>query len=184
MPKSYALTCHATTPADPVEAVAVRVERKPAQLALTYSIDGNLDQVRIPEPAALRMGSLLWQHTCLEAFIRAEGTTPYHELNLSPSRAWTAHAFRGYRDGGPLNDPSLAPTIDVRRIPHRLELDTVIALDRLSATYEKTALLLGLAAVIELDDGRLTYWSLHHAPGQPDFHHASAFTVRLEPPVE
>lgn len=181
MPKSFALTAHPSTPTDAVEAIAVRVERSAAnRLSLTYSIDGQLERLRIPAVAPPRMGSLLWQHTCCEAFIRSGERPAYHELNLSPSGEWTVHAFRGYRDGAPLTDETLAPTIKVRRIPHRLELEAQIALDRLSPTYVGSVLHLALAVVMELDDGRLTYWSLHHAPGKPDFHHPSGFAVRLE----
>jgi hypothetical protein len=39
-----------------------------------------------------------------------------------------------------------------------------------------------LAAVIEADTGELSYWSLQHAPGKPDFHHPDGFTLELSPP--
>jgi hypothetical protein len=180
MPKSFALTCHASTPTDAVEAVAVRVERVATTLALSFSVDGALDRLRIPADGPVTMGTLLWQHTCFEAFIGTAASPAYHEMNLSPSGAWQAHAFRDYRDGGALADATQAPTIKVRHIPNRLELDAVIALDRLSPAYVTSDLRLGLSAVIELQDGRLTYWSLHHAPGKPDFHHKSAFVVQLD----
>jgi hypothetical protein len=93
MPKSFALTCHSSTPADAVEAVAVRVERSAANLlSLKFSIDGQLEQLRIPAVATSRMGSLLWQHTCFEVFVAREGNAAYHEINLSPSLAWTRSA--------------------------------------------------------------------------------------------
>jgi hypothetical protein len=38
---------------------------------------------------------------------------------------------------------------------------------------------LALAAVVEEDDGRLSYWALQHAPGNPDFHHPECFTLEL-----
>jgi hypothetical protein len=65
----------------------------------------------------------LWEHTCFEAFVAADGAAAYHEMNLAPSGAWAAFAFRGYRDGGPLSDPALAPGIAVRREAGRLLLD-------------------------------------------------------------
>ena len=34
-------------------------------------------------------------------------------------------------------------------------------------------------AVIEENDGRLSYWALRHAPGKPDFHHPEAFALEL-----
>jgi hypothetical protein len=41
-------------------------------------------------------------------------------------------------------------------------------------------LLVGLCAVIEERDGRLSYWSLRHPPGRPDFHHREAFALELD----
>jgi hypothetical protein len=41
------------------------------------------------------------------------------------------------------------------------------------------ALRLGLAAVIEDETSRLSYWALSHPAEKPDFHHADSFTVCL-----
>ena len=43
------------------------------------------------------------------------------------------------------------------------------------------SLRLGLSAVVEEYDGMLSYWALRHPPGKPDFHHAAAFALVLEP---
>ena len=42
---------------------------------------------------------------------------------------------------------------------------------------------LALSAVVEADDGTLSYWALRHPPGRPDFHHADGFVLRLEGPA-
>jgi hypothetical protein len=34
--------------------------------------------------------------------------------------------------------------------------------------------------VIEENDGMLSYWSLKHPPGNPDFHHPDSFALELE----
>ncbi len=44
------------------------------------------------------------------------------------------------------------------------------------------ALRLGLSAVVEANDGTLSYWALRHPPGRPDFHHPDGCVLRLEPP--
>ena len=36
-----------------------------------------------------------------------------------------------------------------------------------------------MSAVIETDDGRLSYWALAHPAPQPDFHHRAGWTARL-----
>jgi hypothetical protein len=37
----------------------------------------------------------------------------------------------------------------------------------------------GLTAVVESTDGRLTYWALAHPSPAPDFHHADGFVARV-----
>jgi hypothetical protein len=46
----------------------------------------------------------------------------------------------------------------------------------------RARLRIGLTAVVEDASGALSYWSLRHPAGRPDFHHADAFALRLEPP--
>jgi hypothetical protein len=36
-----------------------------------------------------------------------------------------------------------------------------------------------LAAVIEDENGGLSYWALRHPPGKPDFHHPNAFAMTI-----
>ena len=38
---------------------------------------------------------------------------------------------------------------------------------------------LALSAVLEEEDGRRTFWALHHPGGQPDFHHPDCFVAKL-----
>jgi hypothetical protein len=37
--------------------------------------------------------------------------------------------------------------------------------------------LLGLTAVVEEENGRLSYWALKHPPGKPDFHSPEGFVL-------
>jgi hypothetical protein len=161
--------------------IEAAVRRETGAIALSFVLEGDLTLLRIPAPHPPGIGERLWRHTCFEVFIGAAGTAAYHELNLSPSGEWAAHAFRAYRDGGPLRDAGLAPGIAVRRGTDRLELDAIVRLDRLSPAYRRVALRLGLSAVVEAADGALSYWALRHPPGRPDFHHADAFALALEP---
>jgi hypothetical protein len=39
---------------------------------------------------------------------------------------------------------------------------------------------LAFSAIIEDDQGVLSYWALTHPPGRPDFHHPDAFALELE----
>ena len=163
-----------------VRGIHVDVARTPDALAATYALDGDLDAIRIPPPAAPAIVHALWEHTCFELFVAADGAAAYHELNLSPSGAWAAFAFRGYRDGGPVADAALAPQIVARREAGRLVLDARVPLARLSPAYPGARLRLALTAVVEDAHGRRSYWALRHPPGRPDFHHRDGFTLVLE----
>jgi len=94
------------------------------------------------------------------------------------------HAFSGYRDGAPLPDDRVAPRVSVRRDGDRLTVEAVVDLGRLAAAYTTAPLRLALAAVIEAEDGALSYWALRHPPGRPDFHHADGFALVLEAPPD
>ena len=39
---------------------------------------------------------------------------------------------------------------------------------------------LGLCAVIEEENGALSYWALKHPSGRPDFHHPDGFALKIE----
>ena len=177
---SLALVCHPDHQAAAVRGVHVDVARTPDAIAVTYALAGDLDAIRIPPPAAPAIVHGLWEHTCFELFVAADGTAAYHELNLSPSGAWAAFAFRGYRDGGPLADAALAPQIVVRREAGRLLLDARVPLARLSPAYPGARLRLALTAVIEDAHGARSYWTLRHPAGRPDFHHRDGFALVLE----
>jgi hypothetical protein len=177
------LVPHPSTP-ERAWRVAAWAERTPGgELQLRYLLEGVVAGVRIPPPGALRRGERLWEHTCFEAFVAAEGKPGYVELNFSPSREWAAYAFARYREGGPLTDSRVAPQIVVRAESDGLALDVLVALQELSVSYPDAALRIGLAAVVETTNGRLSYWALAHPPGKPDFHRPEGFALRVAPPV-
>src|SRR5262249_38734010 len=111
-----ALAPHPKTRPGAVQRVDVSVSRdRNGTLALAFALEGRLADLRIPPAGEPRRGHELWRHTCFEAFIARDGTTEYHELNLAPSREGAVYAFRAYRDGGPLDDETLAPRVAVPR---------------------------------------------------------------------
>ena len=154
--------------------VLARIERNPSGLDLSFSIQGEMRKLRIPEPRAPRIAERLWQHTCCEMFVSRQGEAGYHEFNFSPSGEWAAYAFTGYRAGAMLRDGTLDPRISVSQSATRLVLDCRV---RAAASGN---LRLALSAVIEELDGRLSYWALRHAPGKPDFHHRDAFALEID----
>jgi len=181
--RSIELECHPATRTDLVRAIRVLVRRTAGtELEIAYSLDGDIPRIRIPSPATRRVAIPLWQHTCFEAFVAVEGLAPYHEFNFAPSGEWEVRAFRGYRDAVPLASEIDPIQIAVRVSDQRLELDTCVRLESLSASHRYSVLRLGLSAVVEADDGTLSYWALQHRAARPDFHDTNTFTLRLEAP--
>jgi hypothetical protein len=121
----------------------------------------------------------LWNQTCFEAFIATADTPRYYELNFSPSREWAIYRFDAYRAGMSPIDVTLPPELVIRRFDDRLELDATIRLPELNISQSARALQLALSAVVEDENGRLSYWALKHAKGKPDFHHADGFVLEL-----
>src|SRR4051794_887371 len=172
---------HPHAPSHAVNAVTAQANRTPdGNLALSYSVSGDLAHLRVPPPGPARIGWKLWRHTCCEVFIRARSGTSYHEFNFSPSGEWAAYAFTRYREGIPLADETLNPQIAVASTGDRLDLSALVDLARLSAEYVRSPLAFGLAVIAEDENGSLSYWALRHAPGQPDFHHAESFALELD----
>lgn len=176
------LRCHPSTRLEPVRAIQVLVRRTAsAELQMTFRLDGDIPRIRVSPPGVPRFATRLWQHTCFEAFIAVEGQPAYHEFNFAPSGEWAVYAFRGYRDGDPVADETMRPDIALRSTGSRLELDTLVRLDCLSAIHPRAVLRVGLAAIIETSEG-LSYWALRHPLDKPDFHDADGFAMLLEPP--
>ncbi|MFN5746432.1 MAG: DOMON-like domain-containing protein [Methylococcaceae bacterium] len=150
-------------------------------LTLSYRLEGCAGLL-IPaarSTAGRRDG--LWQHTCLEAFIGTFDETAYWELNVSPAGDWALYHFTDCRENMTAPDRP-APLLVVERDERDcLTLEASISLETLG--YAPTARLqLGLSAVLETDDGALTYWALRHTGESPDFHHPASRVVTLPLP--
>tara|TARA_R110000765_G_scaffold182761_5_gene288727 strand:- start:114 stop:611 length:498 start_codon:yes stop_codon:yes gene_type:complete len=144
-----------------------------------YNIYGALDQLVFPGPAAPERTDHLWQNTCFEAFIGAQGGTEYLELNLSPSAQWAVYAFENYREG--MSNPDLAspPRIESSMTTSNFELVATVNLGGLPA-LETGRLEMALAAVLEEKNGRKSLWALKHSLGNPDFHNRDCFIHKFE----
>ncbi|OLB12542.1 MAG: hypothetical protein AUH10_08060 [Gammaproteobacteria bacterium 13_2_20CM_66_19] len=148
-------------------------------LLCSYSLHGEVGRVLLSGPGDGHRADGLWRHTCFEAFIAAPGVPGYFEFNFSPTLAWAAYQFTDYRDGMAPASLTRAPGLQVRRSSEQLELTATVHLGGLTGLSEAPALRLALAAAIEDDRGRLSYWALEHPPGRPDFHHPESFTMEL-----
>jgi hypothetical protein len=170
-----------TTRCEFVATIDARLQLARDQKAtVLYTLRGLVDRLHIPRPVTPRWVEGLWRSTCFEVFFAGEGTPEYHEFNFSPSGEWAAYTFRDYRNGGAVKELGLDPAIIVHGSNEQLELEAVVRLDRLPQTTRTGALRIGLAAVIETQDGGLSYWALKHPPGKPDFHHPDGFLLEIK----
>jgi hypothetical protein len=171
------LRCHPDTPSDLVQGIKAFPRKEGRGLTITYVVNGNIDRLRVPPAKSPHRADRLWQHTCFEAFVATRRGPRYYEFNFSPSGEWAVYSFRSYRDGACLENNDLEPRITLRRQANTLELNADIRLDRLPALAARGHLRLGLSAVIEDAEGRLSYWALRQPPGKPDFHDPDSFIL-------
>lgn len=120
----------------------------------------------------------LWRTTCFEAFIARPGGG-YYEFNLSPSTAWAAYSFEGYRAGMKAADRVPPPVIRGRLGAAGYGLEAELVLDGLPDLPGEGPWRVGLTCILEDGEGGRSYWALAHAPNKPDFHHPDSFALDL-----
>jgi hypothetical protein len=176
-----ALRLHPASPPSPIARIRAEAARlSGGRLALTFIAEGDLARVRIPAGRAPERTGDLWQGTCFEAFLRSPGAEAYVELNFSPSSEWAAWRFDRYRSG--MREAEIAaPAIEARAAGRRLTVTARAALGPLPELAPRQSWEIGLAAIVEAEDGALSHWALAHPPGAPDFHHRDCFAAILAP---
>lgn len=72
-----------------------------------------------------------------------------------------------------------APRIEFRRSADACDMSAAISLAAIPELARATELHAGLAAVIEDENGRLSWWALAHRGAHPDFHEPATFALRV-----
>jgi len=152
------------------------------RLEVTYALRADAALLRIPAPSSALRRDELWRHTCFELFVMvaayagAASSHNYTEYNFSPSTEWAAYRFAAYRQGPvALAAERVVPQISVQRAPAGLDLIASINVPEAAASLR-----IGLCAVVEDRDGRLSYWALAHPDLQrPDFHDQRGFVLEV-----
>jgi hypothetical protein len=165
----------------PAIAIAAEAERSGDRLSLAYRLTGDVAAVRWPAPAPPGRADELWRHTCFEAFVAPALGEAYCEINLSPSGQWAAYRFARYRTGMEATPAEAAPYEPRLTGAAELRLETEVDLGGM-AELAGQPWRLGLTAVVEAADGRVTYWSVAHPRGKPDFHHRDCLALELAAP--
>ena len=174
------LTAHPSTPNDAVRSLGVQLRAaEPSILVFQYSLVADMSRVRVPLSGAGGRADALWKHTCFEAFVAPADALGYYEFNFSPSLDWAIYRFSAYREGMSAAEIGRAPKISVRQGDDGLKLQSAVRLGHLPEFRDARHLRIALAAVIEDENGRLSYWGLRHPPGRPDFHHPNGFTLEV-----
>lgn len=172
------LQCHPARMSNNVAAVDVRMSlTQDGLLTAVYTLSGSLTAVLLPDVTEPTRRDGLWQDTCAELFLRQAGSDDsYLEFNFSPSTAWAAYEFEGYRSG--MNTLDLVPPhIETSIRDDVMEMRIALTLP---AAWQLSALLVGASFVIAEENGMQTYWAIVHPPGKPDFHHRDCFALHLE----
>ncbi len=167
------------------------IARRAATLTLHYELCGAIATLKIPPPATQpSRQNGLWQTTCFECFLAVKGTTQYWEINLSPAGHWNVYRFSAYRQGMqpelawsslPVcvqrNVQSAAPKPDRQPETETLQLD--LELNLTAIVSPEQSLEIGISAVVQQQDGTITYWALNHPGPEADFHQRDSFTLDL-----
>lgn len=176
-----ALLCHPATPCAAPLHIAVGVTPQADGLALRFTLQGDLTQVRLPAAMPPGPADGLWHHSCFEAFVATAGAEAYQEFNFAPSGQWAHHRFQRERvleaAPAPAPAPAAPPRCRWTADQGRLRLDALLPASSLPPAG--ASLLIGLSAVLEAADGALSYWALQHPAPRPDFHHRGGWALRL-----
>lgn len=178
--ETLALVPHPDHPPAGVRAISVTLHRPVGHwLQLRWRIEGAA-ALAVPPFAGRKRADGLWRTTCFELFVTAEEAGGYCEFNLSPSEAWAAYNFSGYREGMTEREIPRAPACGLRGTGDLMIFDAALPLGALPGLPASC----GLSAVIEEAGGRISYWALAHPPGKADFHHPACFAARLAAPKD
>lgn len=169
------LSKHPSTGPAPITSVAVALTRSGSAVRFDYTLAGTVSSLKVAKPAAPARADALWRTTCFEAFLRPGAGETYFEFNLSPSSAWAVYRFDAYRRGM-TNAAAVPPVIKTSRVGRLFSLFATIDLAPFAVTPSAR---LGLAAILETQDGAKSYWALAHGGDKPDFHRADGFVGRL-----
>jgi len=150
----------------------------PDAITFAYRVEAELARLVLPVTTGPRRVDGLWRHTCLEAFVKADGEG-YCELNFSVSGQWAAYSFVRYRESMTALSGLPEPRITVRRDAEVFELVAQVARSGLAGCTAADRVKIALSAVVEDIDGGLSYWALAHPAGGPDFHHPEAFRLEV-----
>ena len=167
-------------PADnpPKIEITGEVNRVENNLSIRYTINGEIETILLPNPAAPTRKHDLWKATCFEFFIAIPDQPRYWEFNLSPSSDWNVYVMDAYRQVNMREEAAFQQLpFEFKRANDGLALD--ISVDLSSLVRAEQTIQLGVTTVIQSKDGSESYWALAHPGMQADFHVRASFIIAV-----
>ncbi|HSW32661.1 MAG TPA: hypothetical protein VLH36_03500, partial [Steroidobacteraceae bacterium] len=96
------------------------------------------------------------------------------------STQWAFYGFTGYREGMAPLEHAMPPTVTSSITDDRIALEAIVPRETLLALPGDATLRLGLAAVIERNDGGISHWAIAHPSERPDFHDPAGFVLEID----
>jgi hypothetical protein len=154
------------------------ISRHDTRLAISYLLTGPLQDLVIALPADQPARQwVLWEKTCLEFFLAPRSASHYWEFNLSPAGHWNLFHLTGYRQGIQEEPAFQALPFTVHQESGALRL--ALEVDLAAIIPADQPLDIGVSAVLQSQDGRLSFWALTHLGPEPDFHNRQGFLIKL-----
>ena len=157
-----------------VEAV---IEQDDTSLLLSYSLVGDISSLVIPKSVSQpKRTEGLYRHTCFEMFL-LDSSGKYLEWNFSPSGDWCIFNFDKYRTR---SSHTFATEASFRIYKTSMSADSLSLKVNLHLNEIKLkATRLGVFAVLEHANKKLSYWALGHGKEKADFHDAKFYAISL-----
>ncbi|MEH2049830.1 DOMON-like domain-containing protein [Nostoc sp.] len=154
------------------------ISRNANQLAIYYSLGGDLKEIAISSPSnAPSRKYELWEDTCFEFFLGIKDSQRYWEFNLSPTGHWNVYRFDGYRQEMQEEIAFEKLPFSVQNQTNALVLTLDVDLDKIISAKQEIEI--GITTVIKYKDGEITYWALTHQGVVADFHLRDSFIIEL-----
>ena len=146
-------------------------------LTAHYLLAGDIQTVLLPSPSpAPARKDHLWQATCFEFFLAIKNQPGYWEFNMSPSGDWNVYRMDAYRRIGFHEETAISKLpFEFKKESSGCTLD--VSVDLTPLIQDAAEIQIGITAVIQLRDGRETYWALCHPAPYADFHLRESFIL-------
>jgi hypothetical protein len=156
-----------------------RVGRQNNLLTIQYLLTGETEKVVLPARSGSPMRKDgLWSSTCFEFFLTLPDNPHYWEFNMSPSGDWNVYRMDAYRRVGFREERSIQwLQFEVSHEAGCVSMNMDVDLN--SLIPENHSIRLGITSVVQIVDGRETYWALTHSGASADFHTRDGFLIHL-----